>query len=120
MTERSYLLDENIPTGLAGQLRRRNPAITVQVIGDDKAPPKGTSDAELLLWLEQNGFSLITLNRKTMPSHLRQHLATGHHVPGVFILKSGALMRAVLDDLLLIWEASTPDEYQDQIIYIPV
>lgn len=120
MTGRSYLLDENVPAALADQLRRVEPAITIHAVGDDAAPPKGTSDADLLFWLEQNGFILVTRNRKSMPNHLLRHLANEHHVPGIFILKSGALMRAVLDDLVLIWGASVPDEYQDQIIYIPI
>lgn len=93
--------------------------MNVLKIGDCKAPEKGTFDPDILLWLERNGFSLVTHNRKSMPRHLHEHLANGHHVPGIFTLRPKALFGEVIEDLLLIWEAAEPDEYKDQIVYIP-
>lgn len=120
MTRRCYLIDENTTPALADQLRRRQPTMNVLNIGDEMALPKGTPDPEILLWLERNGFSLVTRNRKSIPHHLQQHLATGHHVPGIFTLRPKASLGEALDDLILILEASEPDEYQDQIVHIPL
>ena len=120
MTPRCYLVDENTAPALADQLRRRQPKMIVLKIGDEMAPPKGTLDPDILEWLERNGFSLVTRNRKSMPQHLKRHLAQGHHVSGIFTLRANASLGEVLDDLLLIWEASEPNEYQDQIVNIPL
>jgi hypothetical protein len=55
-----------------------------------------------------------------MPVHLADHLATGHHVPGIFILNPKFSVGQNLDELLLIAEASFEDDYQDQIIHLPI
>ena len=57
---RSYLIDENTTPALADQLRRRQPALEVASVGDDVAPPKGTPDPNILLWIEAHGFTLVT------------------------------------------------------------
>lgn len=87
MTRRCYLVDENTTPALADQLRRRHPYMNVLKIGDENTSPKGTSDPDILLWLERHGFSLVTKNRKSIPLHLHEHLANGHHVPGIFTLR---------------------------------
>jgi len=120
MIKRCYLVDENITPAIVDQLRRFQPKMTVQKIGDEMTPSKGTSDPEILYWLERNGYSLVTRNRKSMPQHLKVHLNTGHHVSGIFTLRPKALMKDVIDDLLLIWEIAELDEYHDQIVHIPL
>ena len=120
MRKRSYLVDENTTPALANQLRRYQPSMCILTIGDGIAPLKGTLDPDILLWLEKHDYSLITRNRKSMPDHLRDHLALGHHIPGIFTLRLKTSLGEAIDDLLLIWEAAEPDEYQDQIVYIPL
>jgi hypothetical protein len=120
MKNRRYLVDENTSPSIADQLRRLQPKITIHTVGDEIAPPKGTADPEILCWIEKNGYSLITRNRKSMPQHLKNHLKAGHHVLGIFVIRPKATMREVIDDLLLIWEAAEMSEYQDQIVHIPL
>jgi len=115
-----FLVDENTSPSLADQLRRLKPEMIVRKIGDADAPSKGTPDAEILVWLEDHGFCLITQNRKSMPKHLRDHLATGRHVPGILTIRPNISMRMIIDDILLIWEAAEKAEYQDQIAHIPL
>jgi len=80
----------------------------------------GTPDPEILLWCEANSFLLVTNNRRSMPVHLAEHLGQGRHVPGILTLRRRAVMSAVIEDLLLIAEASRPDDFQDQIFYVPL
>ena len=89
-------------------------------IGDPGAPPHGTLDPDILLWCENNDFSLVTNNRASMPVHLRDHLLAGRHVPGIFILHNKMSLRETVDELALIWLATEPDEYTDLIGYLPV
>jgi hypothetical protein len=51
MSAIAFLLDENIPEFLAGELLRLEPSIEVLQIGDASAPQKGTPDSEILLVL---------------------------------------------------------------------
>ena len=119
MSRIRYLLDENVAPLFRIELVRREPAVVVWKIGDPGLPPRGTLDPEILCWCEREEYCLVTRNRKSMPPHLDAHLATGRHIPGIFTIRDQAALKQVLAALLLIWEAANPDEYQDQIVFIP-
>ena len=120
MESPGFLLDEHITPVIQAQLLAREPNIRISVIGEFGAPSKGTPDPDLLRWIEQANFLLVTANRKSMPVHLRDHLAAGHHVPGILILRRQWNLGRVLDELQLIWAARSPDEFRDQIVYLDV
>ena len=117
---RRFLIDENISPRYRTQLLYHEPSLTVLVIGDDGAPARGTPDPEILVWYEQNQFSLITNNRESMPQHLSDHLSAGHHVPGIFTINIEMPMGKIIEELLLIAGASDEDEYIDEIKYLPL
>ena len=114
-----YLLDEHIAAVFREQLIHRKPDLTVWMIGDPGAPAKGASDPEILCWCEEQGFLLVTNNRKSMPRHLRDHLAAGRHVPGILTLNPDIARHDTIDELILIAEASFEAEFQDLILYLP-
>ena len=116
----NYLLDENLPPLYKVQLLRRQSDLIVWMIGEPGVPPTGTLDPEILLWCEINNFILVTNNRSSMPVHLAEHLAQGHHIPGIFVLRPRAEIGQVLDDLILIALAGNENEYQDRIVHIPL
>src|SRR5215467_314964 len=116
----AYLLDEHIPPAYRRQLLRRSPESIICMVNDPGAPPKGTLDPEILQWCEDNGFVLVTNNRKSMPGHLQDHLAAGHHVPGILVIDLEMSIGQAVDDLVLIAGASLQDEYRDCIIYLPL
>jgi len=120
MSTRKYLLDEHVNPRLKRAVHQRNPEIVVWCIGDPGAPPRGTLDPDILLWCEAKGFSLVTNNRTSMPVHLREHLAAGRHVPGIFILNDKMSMGQTAEELALIWGATEPDEYVNLIKFLPV
>lgn len=118
--EPRFLLDEHINRAIQRQLRRLDPQIEVLTIGDSEAPPVGTSDPDILDWLERNGYILVTKNRSTMLVHLSNHLTAGRHIPGVFWLRPRVDIGSIIEDLYLIWSASTAAEYQDRILFLPL
>jgi hypothetical protein len=120
MTEVRYLLDEHVDPRLRKGLKRRAPEITVWCIGDAGAPSPGTPDPQILQWCEARSFILVTDNRKTMPFHLVEHLAAGAHVQGVFVLGGKLNMGEIIEELLLVWTATSADNHRDQIRYLPV
>ncbi len=120
MSQFKFLLDEHVGFSLKRALLRRDPEILVWHMGDAGAPPRGTLDPNILLWCERNGFSLVTNNRATMPVHLRDHLMAGRHVLGIFELDDDMGIGDTADELYLLWKAAEPEEYADQINYLPV
>jgi len=115
-----YLLDEDTPHTIRDQLVRREPAMEILAVGDEAAPALGASDAELLRWIEREGFVLISRNRRTIPQHLREHLEAGGHVPGILLFRRHYSLGRILEDLILIWEAGNPEQYRDRVEYLPL
>lgn len=117
---RRFLIDENMTPEYRTQLLRHEPSLTVLAVGDEGAPAKSTADPDILVWCEQNDFTLITNNRKSMPQHLSDHLDEGNHVPGIFTINIEEPMGKIIQELLLIVGASAKEEYIDRITYIPL
>ncbi len=115
-----FLLDENVDRKLVRATRRPGLEVTVRRVGEPGSPPLGTLDPEILAWCEDHGFSLVTNNRASMPGHLRDHLAAGRHVPGIFILNPGMSVEETVAQLLLLHGASVPSEFDDQVSFLPV
>ena len=120
MSKIRYLLDENVNPILRGALISRDSDLTVWQVGMLGAPKFGTTDAEILVWCEENQFILLTHNRKSMPVHLQEHLAQNHHANGIFILNENMSVGETVDELLLIDSASELEEYLDLILYLPL
>lgn len=54
-----------------------------------------------------------------MPAHLADHLASGGHSPGIFILRSRYRVEEVIEFLQAAAYASEPSEWQDRVAFIP-
>lgn len=115
-----YLLDENVSPIFRIELLKREPEIVVWKVGDLLAPPRGTLDPDILDWCEGNSFILITNNRKSMPGHVKEHLNRNKHFPGIIELNPNIPMGESIEELLLIWNASDINEYEDRLIYLPI
>ena len=115
-----YLFDENVAPAYPSQIRRRNPDMVVLAVGELTAPSKGTLDPGILIWCEIHKFILVTNTRRSMPVHLTDHREENRHILGIFILDSKVSSGQNIDELLLIYEGSFDDEYQDRIDHLPV
>jgi predicted nuclease of predicted toxin-antitoxin system len=115
-----YLLDENLPPIYRSQLAHHQPDLIAWMIGDPGVPAKGTKDPEILVWCEENEFILVTNNRKSMPVHLADHLSQGRHIPGILAFRRNAKVGDIIEDLILIADTATKEEFQDQIVYVPL
>lgn len=111
--------DEHVRRGLADALWHREAAVEFVFVGDEGCPPFGTPDPELLSYAEAHKLALVTADRKTMPDHVQDHLATGGHVWGVFLIQRGATWADLIEDLLLIWSASNAEDWCDHLERLP-
>ena len=55
-----------------------------------------------------------------MPDFAFERLRQKKPLPGVFIWRRRAALGAVLDDLILIVQASEPEEWRDKVVYLPL
>lgn len=110
-----FLLDQHLNRAIQEQL----PEIHVRLIGDEGVPPLGTSDPDILTWIEHRNYILITNNRSTMPRHLIKHLQTGGHVPGILCFPQRTSIGTYIKELRRIWHSFEPGQYRDVIRYLP-
>jgi hypothetical protein len=121
----TFLLDEDTDGDLLRALRRRSRiaggvAVEVTRVGEPDAPPSGTSDPDLLVWCEANEHVLVSNDRNTMPIHFAAHLAAGFHSPGVLLIRFATTLSTVIAELELLSMAGQPDDFRDQVVYIPL
>jgi hypothetical protein len=54
-----------------------------------------------------------------MPDFVTAHLVGGRHTWGVFLIRPGANWLTLRDNLMLIWSASTAEDWQDRLERLP-
>ena len=122
MNQVAYLLDEHIDPAVLETVSRIEPAIRIRLVGwDADAPPKRTSDPDLLAFAEKEQMAIVTFDKTTMPGHTANHLAAGHHTWGVFIFANGNNLGPgrIAEELVLVWATSQQDEWVDRIEFLP-
>jgi len=63
---------------------------------------------------------MITDNRASMPGHVAELLAAGRHHWGIFTTRAGITLREIVEEMILIWEASEAEEWVDVVEWIPL
>jgi len=119
----AFLLDEDFPGPIILAIRAHNRAgiypIDFVRMGDLPDLPFSSDDKAVLLWAERENRLLVSLDKGTVPKHLKDHLAAGNHSPGVLLVRPMARTARVVEHLVLIAYAGEPDEWKDRIEYIP-
>jgi hypothetical protein len=118
-----YVLDEHLRGPLWRAIQWHNSAgvypLDVVRVGDPPDLPLGTGDPALLLWAEGEQRILVTHDPDTMPMHLAAHLASGHHSPGVLMIRRHSTLPQLVTFLCDAAYASEPSEWQDRVQFIP-
>lgn len=97
---------------------RREPAI--DFLWAHAAKLHGVGDGEVLDIAAMQGRILVSQDFRTMPKHFAEFLSAGRSSPGVFLIKQRPPLAALIDELVLVWTASTPDDWTNQIVEIPL
>ena len=118
-----YVIDEHQRRLLWRAIRTHNskgvyPIDAVRV-GDPADLPLGTLDPALLLWSERSGRIIVSEDVTTLPGHFADHRRSGRHCPGIFIIRVGQTLSAVVDFLAVAAHASDPGEWRDAIWFVP-
>ncbi|MCR4411959.1 MAG: DUF5615 family PIN-like protein [Thermoguttaceae bacterium] len=96
---------------------RREPSIDFQT--SRAAGLAGLTDREVLELAAKSGRLLATHDRKTMPNHFGEFIATETSA-GVLIIPQTMPLSQVVDDLILIWTASEAEEWINRIYALPL
>jgi hypothetical protein len=112
-----FQADADIRQQIVRALRLREPAIDFASAADSRL--EGVPDPGVLEIAANQGRILITHDRRTMVDHFRNRLEEGKSSPGVFLLSQFAPIGPVVETLVMVWAASEPVEWQNQLRYLP-
>ena len=106
--------DENFVRGLL----RRRPDIDIVRIQD--VGLSGADDPTVLAWAAEEGRILLTHDVSTITRYAYERIEAGLLMPGVFEVSLAASFGQSIDDLLLLVECSLENEWEGQIVYVPL
>lgn len=78
----------------------------------------GVQDPDVLALAADEGRILVSHDFQTMPKHFRQ-FTQFRHSPGVLLIRQDLPVGQAVESLLLIWEASEPDEWANRVCLVP-
>lgn len=113
-----FQADEDFNTLIIESLLYRQPLIDFQTTS--AVDLKGTPDSALLAFAAEQGRVLVSHDFSTMPTHFAHFLESGQHSPGLFLIHQDVPIGQAIEELLLIWEASSSEEWHDQLRYLPL
>ena len=116
MTAVHFQADADLNQAIVTGALRRQPNLSFQ--SAYTARLEGKKDPEVLAIAAQDGRVLVTYDRKTMPAEFGKFILTKNS-SGVLILSQKLPVSEAIDAIILIWEASTAEEWINQIMSIP-
>ena len=112
------LADENFNGTILRGLMRRMPELDMVRVQD--VGLRNTDDPEILEWAANEGRVLLTHDVATITMYAYDRLAQGLPMAGVVEVIATAPMGKILEDLELWIRCSQPEDYESQVIFIPL
>lgn len=113
-----FLADHNFDRRVVAGLRQRRPGlviITAREVGLVSA-----ADPVLLEWAAQHRYVVLTHDRNTLIAFACERVRRGLPMPGVVVARSDSTMGRLVEDLMLLAEASAENEWENQVRYVPL
>jgi hypothetical protein len=110
--------DEDFNNRILRGLLRRRPGLDILRAQDAGLIGKG--DAEVLEWAAREGRVLLTHDVTTMKKYVDERIDAGLPMPGVFEVSQQTPIVQAIEDILLLAECSLEDEWEWQIIFLPL
>ena len=114
----AFLADEYFPLRVVREVLRQNPSLDIVRIY--RAGLSGAEDPEILQWAAGQRRILLTNDRGTVPGFAYERVTAGLPMPGVVIIRRGTPTRLAAEAILIFSECSREDEWEGQVIYLPL
>jgi Domain of unknown function (DUF5615) len=108
-----FQADADLNAEIVAGMLRREPRIDFQ--SADEARLRGVPDQGMLSPAAEDGRILVMHDRRTMPRHFAE-LIREHSSSGVSIIGQNVSVRAAIEDLLIMWDASDSEEWRNLIV----
>jgi predicted nuclease of predicted toxin-antitoxin system len=113
-----FLADASLRGVYVRALRRAFPEMALVTAHD--AGLRDAPDAVILQRAADEGRIVISQDFATMPDFALARVAAGLPMPGVIQVPLHGPVAPVIEDFRLILAASIPDDWRDQVVYLPL
>ena len=118
MTLSLLIADADLNESIIDAMRRIEPALNFLTASEGGT--RGLSDRHVLERGAAVSGVVVSHDRNTMPRELYQFQAEGHSSPGLIIVSQELDIGRAIEDLLLIWGASSDEELRDRVVWVPL
>lgn len=118
MSAPRFLADEDLRGGLVSAVRRHGRDIDFSTVNDQGL--QSIRDEQLLEFAWRNRWLIVSHDANTLISAVRRRIASGHGCRGVFLVKQHMPVRKFLEELRLIQHASTLEEWENVVEFLPL
>jgi Domain of unknown function (DUF5615) len=112
------LADENLDGRVIRGVLQRLPSVDLIRVQDTELA--AAHDREILEWATRQGRVLVTHDAATMIGFVHERIAAGLATCGVIELPKWLSIRQAIDELCFVIEGSTSEEWQGQVLYLPL
>lgn len=113
-----FLADENLRRSIPLGVRLREPS--VDFLTARECGTLGLSDPAILAIHSREGRVLVSSDSDTMVGFFYDLVETGTFCPGLIIIPQDLPDGEAIDELLMIWSASRPDDLSNQVAWLPL
>lgn len=113
-----FVADENFNNDIVRGVLRRNGAIDIVRVQDEGL--SGAIDPVVLEWAAQAGRLVLTHDVSTMTAYAYDRARVGQPMPGIVEASREVPIGKAIEDILLMAECSREEEWEGQIIYLPL
>jgi len=113
-----FLADENLNNDIVRGIIRRNAAIDIVRVQDIGL--SGATDPMVLEWAAQENRILLSHDVATITKYAYQRIESARLMPGVIEIHQALPIGLAIDDIVLLAEASSENEWNNQILYLPL
>jgi hypothetical protein len=117
MTSVRFQADADLNQAIVTGVIRRKPEISFQTATE--AGLEGLTDSAVLALSAQQQRVLVSHDRRTMPTEFAEFIAH-RHSSGVLIVSRKTPLETVIEELILIWSVTLPEEWVNRIAKVPL
>lgn len=112
-----FLADSDLNHDIVKAIMRREPS--VDFLSAFQAGLQGLADHQVLAIAADDGRILVSHDNRTMPRHFADFISL-RPSSGLLIVSQKLAVAEVVEELLLIWSASEPDEWLNRLSWLPL
>lgn len=112
-----FQADADLNQIIVAAMLRREPSVDVR--SASAAGLAGLPDPEVLRLAADDGRVLLTHDRTTMPRFFSEFIRE-HPSPGLIVIPQHLGLPLVVEELLLVWAATEPEEWRNRICFLPL